>query len=195
MRELELPNADFFAALVVFSLSIIVLWDGWMIWRSTKEIPSLGNLANGGFAWSSISNQEAFRQWGNLFSMAAMMVLPWSLASVTDTSIYWLIIWDVLLAIHLISLLVPKRYAVTPPISLQTVRNILGICFDCLSANPKKGSFYIGRAGGYLLHFPLEGPSKILRWFASTFEVFSLRNNKIHSNMANIRLCCAVDCE
>ena len=92
MRELELPNADFFAALVVFSLGIIVLWDGWMIWRSTKEIPSLGNLANGGFAWSSISNQEAFRQWGNLFSMAAMMVLPWSLASVTDTSIYWLII-------------------------------------------------------------------------------------------------------
>ena len=114
MRELELPNADFFAALVVFSLGIIVLWDGWMIWRSTKEIPSLGNLANGGFAWSSISNQEAFRQWGNLFSMAAMMVLPWSLASVTDTSVYWLIIWDVLLAIHLISLLVPKRYAVTP---------------------------------------------------------------------------------
>ena len=49
MRELELPNADFFAALVVFSLGIIVLWDGWMIWRSTKEIPSLGNLANGGF--------------------------------------------------------------------------------------------------------------------------------------------------
>ena len=45
MRELELPNADFFAALVVFSLGIIVLWDGWMIWRSTKEIPSLGNLA------------------------------------------------------------------------------------------------------------------------------------------------------
>ena len=113
MRELDLPSADFFATLVVFSLGIIVLWDGWMIWRSAKEIPSLGNLANGGFAWSSVSNHEAFRQWGNLFSMAAMMVLPWSLASVTDTSIYWLIIWDILLAFHLISLVVPKRYAVT----------------------------------------------------------------------------------
>ena len=163
MRELELPNADFFAALVVFSLAIIVLWDGWMIWRSTMEIPSLGNLANGGFAWSSISNQRGLSTMGNLFSMAAMMVLPWSLASVTDTSIYWLIIWDVLLAIHLISLLVPKRYAVTLPISLQMVRNILGMSSDCLSANPKKGSFYIGRVGGFSLHFPLEGPSKILK--------------------------------
>jgi hypothetical protein len=45
--------------------------------------------------------------------MGAMMVLPWMLAELSDTPVLWVWIWDVLLAFHLISLLIPKRYAVT----------------------------------------------------------------------------------
>ena len=53
------------------------------------------------------------RQWGNLGSMAAMMVLPWALLEASNTPIIYAIVWDVLLGLHLISLLVPKRYAIT----------------------------------------------------------------------------------
>ena len=45
--------------------------------------------------------------------MGAMMVLPWMLAELSNTPIIWVWIWDILLAIHLVSLLIPKRYAVT----------------------------------------------------------------------------------
>ena len=45
--------------------------------------------------------------------MAAMMVLPWGLVSVSNTDPAYAIAWDVCLTLHLISLLVPKRYAVT----------------------------------------------------------------------------------
>ena len=37
----------------------------------------------------------------------------WMLAELSNTPMIWVWIWDVLLAIHLISLLIPKRYAVT----------------------------------------------------------------------------------
>jgi hypothetical protein len=50
---------------------------------------------------------------GQLFSMAAMMSLPWALISLSNTSIIYGIIWDILLALHIIYLLIPKRYAVT----------------------------------------------------------------------------------
>ena len=46
-------------------------------------------------------------------TVGAMMVLPWMLAELSNTPMIWVWIWDVLLAIHLISLLIPKRYAVT----------------------------------------------------------------------------------
>jgi hypothetical protein len=45
--------------------------------------------------------------------MAAMMALPWGFASFSNTPIAYVIVWDVLLGLHIISLLVPKRYAVT----------------------------------------------------------------------------------
>ena len=47
-----------------------------------------------------------FRQWANLGSMAAMMALPWGFASFSDTPITYVIFWDVLLGLHIISLLV-----------------------------------------------------------------------------------------
>ena len=45
--------------------------------------------------------------------MAAMMALPWALIGASDTSYWYAIIWDILLSLHLISLLIPKRFAVT----------------------------------------------------------------------------------
>ena len=45
--------------------------------------------------------------------MAAMMVLPWGLVGVSNTNPAYAVAWDVCLTLHLVSLLVPKRYAVT----------------------------------------------------------------------------------
>ena len=42
-----------------------------------------------------------------------MIALPWILADASSTSMVWIIIWDLLLSLHLISILVPKRYAIT----------------------------------------------------------------------------------
>ena len=42
-----------------------------------------------------------------------MMVLPWALLEASNTPVIYAILWDVLLSLHLISLLIPKRYAIT----------------------------------------------------------------------------------
>ena len=88
---------------------------GCIFWltKQTRDVPGFGALPNGGFAWASEGAHEVIRQWGNLFSMAAMMSLPWALISLSKTPIIYAIVWDILLALHIISLLVPKRYAVT----------------------------------------------------------------------------------
>ena len=64
--------------------------------------------APGGYAWSSGGAEEAIRHWGNLFSMAAMLVLPWGFIRMSDTSVMWAVVWDVLLLLHLVGLLVPN---------------------------------------------------------------------------------------
>ena len=103
-------NAGLIAVCV---LGAIVAWDAYWLTRQRQEIPNLGELSNGGFAWTSEGPQEVIRQWGNLASMAAMMALPWALIGASDTSYWYAIIWDILLSLHLISLLIPKRFAVT----------------------------------------------------------------------------------
>jgi hypothetical protein len=113
MTAIDLPPSDTFAIFVIVILAGIVLWDAFWLTKQKRDIPNLGNLPNGGFAWASEGPQEVIRQWGNLFSMAAMMSLPWALISLSNTSIIYGIIWDILLALHIIYLLIPKRYAVT----------------------------------------------------------------------------------
>ncbi len=108
-----LPEAEVMAQACVFILGIIVAWDGYWITRQRIDIPNLGELPNGGFAWESDSAQEVSRHWANLITMAAMMALPWLLAEMSDTPIIWVYLWDGLLAIHLTTLLISKRYAVT----------------------------------------------------------------------------------
>ena len=113
MTAIDLPPSDTFAIFVIVILAGIVLWDTFWLTKQKSDIPNLGDLPNGGFAWASEGPQEVIRQWGNLFSMAAMMSLPWALISLSNTSIIYGIIWDILLALHIIYLLIPKRYAVT----------------------------------------------------------------------------------
>lgn len=111
--EPTLPDPNTFAALAVGVLFVIVVWDAFWLTRQRVDVPTLGELSNGGFAWESEGAQEVIRQWGNLGSMAAMMVLPWGLVGVSNTHIGYAFAWDLFLTLHLISLLVPKRYAVT----------------------------------------------------------------------------------
>ncbi len=109
---MELPSADLVGLLAVLVLAVIVLWDGWWLLRQRQQVPSLGPQP-GGFAWASGGAQEAVRHWGNLVSMAAMLVLPWGFVRLSGTSPRWAVLWDVLLLLHLAGLLMPKRYAVT----------------------------------------------------------------------------------
>ena len=115
MAELTsaLPDPESMAQVCVAILAVIVAWDAWWLARQRVDIPALGDLPNGGYAWESNQSEEVSRQWANLMTVAAMMVLPWMLAELSNTPMIWVWIWDALLAIHLISLLFPKRYAVT----------------------------------------------------------------------------------
>ena len=108
-----LPDPESMAQFCVVILAIIVAWDAWWLGRQRIDIPTLGELPSSGYAWESNQSQEVSRQWANLMTMGAMMILPWMLAELSDTPIIWVWIWDILLAMHLISLLIPKRYAVT----------------------------------------------------------------------------------
>jgi len=113
MAENLLLSANMVAATAVFILGLIVAWDAFWLTRQRSDIPVMGELKNGGFAWQSEGPQEVIRQWGNLASMAAMIALPWALIGASNTSYWYAIVWDTLLSLHIISLLIPKRYAIT----------------------------------------------------------------------------------
>ena len=68
MSKLSLPDADSFALFIVITLALIVLWDAFWLTKQTRDVPKLGELENGVFAWASEGPQEVIRQWGNLFS-------------------------------------------------------------------------------------------------------------------------------
>ena len=113
MDIITIPNSEIIASISISVLAIIVLWDAYWLTRQKRDIPELGKISDDVFAWSSEGPNEVVRQWGNLFSMAAMMALPWGLVEISNTPIIYPIIWDILLSLHLISLLIPKRYAIT----------------------------------------------------------------------------------
>ena len=72
----DLPSAEHVAFVAVCVLAAIVVWDAYWLTKQRRDVPELGSLPGGGFAWSSEGVHEMIRQWGNLGSMAAMMVLP-----------------------------------------------------------------------------------------------------------------------
>ena len=115
MAELasNMPDSELMAQFCVAVLLVIVIWDAYWLTRQRIDIPNLGQLPNSGYAWESNQSQEVSRQWANLLTMGAMMILPWMLAELSNTPTIWVWIWDVLLAFHVVSLLIPKRYAIT----------------------------------------------------------------------------------
>ena len=75
------------------------------------------------------------RQWGNLGSMAAMMVLPWALLEASDTPVIYAILWDVFLGLHLISCWFQNATPSRPPICSLTGSATRGSVFDWPNAN------------------------------------------------------------
>ena len=78
MAQGILMSANDAALIAVCVLGAIVAWDAYSRADTSTPsmaamIPNLGELPNGGFAWTSEGPQEVVRQWGNLASMAAMM--------------------------------------------------------------------------------------------------------------------------
>jgi len=108
-----LPQPNSVALIIVIIVSFIVLYDIWALYRNRHRVPLLGHLTNGGYAWSSSISDELKRNGPNILTMLTMIGLPWLLANKSGTNEIYIIIFDVLLSIHLISLLIPKRYAVT----------------------------------------------------------------------------------
>ena len=80
----DLPSAEHVAMVAVAVLGAIVVWDAYWLTKQRRDVPELGRLAGGGFAWASEGVHEMVRQWGNLGSMAAMMVLPWALLEASN---------------------------------------------------------------------------------------------------------------
>ena len=75
----NLPTSEHVALAAVVVLAGIVAWDAYWLTKQRRDVPEMGPLPGGGFAWESEGVYEMIRQWGNLGSMAAMMVLPWAL--------------------------------------------------------------------------------------------------------------------
>ena len=80
-----LPDPESMAQFCVIVLAIIVAWDAWWLARQRVDIPALGDLPSGGYAWQSNQSEEVSRQWANLMTVGAMMVLPWMLAELSNT--------------------------------------------------------------------------------------------------------------
>ena len=111
MKALPQPNT--IALIIVAIVALIVIYDVWALYRNRQRVPRLGNLTNGGYAWSSSINDELKRNGPNILTMITMIGLPWLLANKSGTDEVYIIIFDIFLLIHLVSLLVPKRYAIT----------------------------------------------------------------------------------
>jgi len=60
--EPALPDPNTFAAFAVGVLFVIVVWDAFWLTRQRVDVPTLGELSNGGFAWESEGAQEVIRQ-------------------------------------------------------------------------------------------------------------------------------------
>ena len=71
---------------------------------------------------------------GEFILMAAMMALPWGLVEISDTPIIYPIIWDILLSLHLISLLIPKDMLLLKHTYLPMDNDMNGNDLNCLKA-------------------------------------------------------------
>ena len=87
---------------------------------------------------------------GNLASMAAMMALPWALIGASDDASYWYaIIWDILLSLHLISLLIRRDSQLLELICLLTGSDTIGKSFDSNAVNLHVALCFFERVGDF----------------------------------------------
>ena len=100
-------------SLVLILVGLIVTYDILHLTKNKKTVPNLGYLPQGGFAWSSTINEEFFRNGPNILTLISMALLPWLLASVSSTPFWMIFIFDILLILLIITMLLPKRYAIT----------------------------------------------------------------------------------
>ena len=101
------------AAAVVGLVAFIVLYDGWRVMQGRSRVDRLGRLSGGGFAWQTDAGRELVRNGSQLATLGVMMALPWMLSERSETPIWWLLLFDGLLALHCVWLVLPKRYAIT----------------------------------------------------------------------------------
>ena len=100
-------------SLIVSLVGLIVVYDMLHLFRNKKTVPQLGNLPLGGYAWSSTFNQEIFRNGPNILTIITMAILPWLLISASFTPIWMVILFDIFLFFLIVTMLLPKRYAIT----------------------------------------------------------------------------------
>ncbi|MFZ9048368.1 MAG: hypothetical protein ACO20Y_06210 [Poseidonia sp.] len=158
-----LPSAEHVGLAAVVTLALIVAWDAYWLTKQRSDVPELGRLPNGGFAWESEGVHEMVRQWGNLGSMAAMMVLPWALLEVSNTPVVYAVLWDVFLALHLISLLVPKRYAITSTHLFADGQRYAWERLRLAKRQPKRRIMLLRNGWGPFGPLPLGGDADALR--------------------------------
>ena len=100
-------------SLIIGAIGLIVIYDILHIIKNKNTVPLLGFLPQGGYAWSSTSQQELFRNGPNILTIITMGILPWLLASLSFTPILLIIIFDLFLLILVFTMVLPKRYAIT----------------------------------------------------------------------------------
>ena len=110
---MSLSSPSMTAAAVVGLVAFIVLYDGWRVMQGRSRVDRLGQLSGGGFAWQTDAGRELVRNGSQLATLGVMMALPWMLSERSGTPMWWLLLFDGLLALHCVWLVLPKRYAIT----------------------------------------------------------------------------------
>ena len=98
---------------VVCLVGVIVIYDGFRLLRTREEITSLGPLNSGGYAWETNSTREVLRNGTSLVTLGIMMALPWAFVNSSSTPEIAVVIYDILLLLHCVWLMLPKRYAIS----------------------------------------------------------------------------------
>ena len=94
-------------------VSSIVIFDGIRYFTMEREVPFLGNLPRGGYAWSTTVRMEYERNWANVITILVMAIIPILLNPILNIPEIQLILFPLVLGGMLVLQLVPKRYAVT----------------------------------------------------------------------------------
>ena len=94
-------------------VSIIVVIDTFRYFMMEREVPRLGALSNGGWAWSTTIRYEYERNWANVITLIVMGLMPLLLDPILDIPPLQLFLFPLALFGMLLLQILPKRYAVT----------------------------------------------------------------------------------